>query len=138
MENTKFSSQEKGIKIDIKFKVITVLKDKGRVLLTIKVELFKNSEVNNYPFELSFFLVGEFDTDETDEKKIEEFLKYNGTAILFPYVRSTISSLTTLTGQPHLLLPTYNIRNLLADEDIMMYISNEELEQMFKDEDEEI
>ena len=74
MENTKFSSQEKGIKIDIKFKVITVLKDKGRVLLTIKVELFKNSEVNNYPFELSFFLVGEFDTDETDEKKIEEFL----------------------------------------------------------------
>lgn len=43
----------------------------------------------------------------------ENFFKYNAPAILFPYIRAHISSLTALCGIEPIVLPTLNFANLL-------------------------
>lgn len=51
--------------------------------------------------------------DVTDPDKISEYLVVNGTAILFPYVRSMISMLSSLDSDKAIILPTINTTNFL-------------------------
>ncbi len=55
--------------------------------------------------------VFEFDKELTAEQK-EVFSKTNAPAILFPYLRSYITSLTALAGIPPIILPTFNMTTL--------------------------
>ena len=50
----------------------------------------------------------EYDKD-IDEKTKESFFTLNAPAILFPYVRAYVSSLTALSGMPPITLPTINL-----------------------------
>ncbi|MDE9829222.1 protein-export chaperone SecB [Staphylococcus delphini] len=44
---------------------------------------------------------------------LDEILKVNGTAILFPYIRTLISSLTSLDDSTeHVLLPAINVKSM--------------------------
>lgn len=52
----------------------------------------------------------EFDKDLTDPVK-ESFFNVNAPAILFPYVRAYISTLTALSGINPIILPTINLSN---------------------------
>ena len=47
--------------------------------------------------------------NDIKKEKIELYLAQNGSAMLFPYVRSIISVLTTLDGPSAVVLPTVNI-----------------------------
>lgn len=49
----------------------------------------------------------EFDSD-LDETQKNNFFDINAPAILYPYVRAYISSLTSLSGFNHIILPTIN------------------------------
>lgn len=42
-------------------------------------------------------------------------LEINGTAILFPYLRSFITTLTSNAGIPPLVLPTLNIQKIIEE-----------------------
>jgi preprotein translocase subunit SecB len=53
--------------------------------------------------------VGIFEYDTEDEKLLLNFLSVNGPAIVFPYIRSFISSFTALTGFDTITLPTLNL-----------------------------
>ena len=44
----------------------------------------------------------------TEEFKNSSLVNTNAPAMVFPFVRSYISNLTTLSGYPNILLPTYN------------------------------
>lgn len=50
----------------------------------------------------------EYDKD-IDEKAKKNFFTLNAPAILFPYVRAYVSSLTALSGMPPITLPTINL-----------------------------
>ena len=50
----------------------------------------------------------EFDNDITQELQ-DKFFKINAPAILFPYIRAYISTLTSLSGIETIILPTLNI-----------------------------
>ena len=43
----------------------------------------------------------------------ENYLATNGVAILFPYLRSAISMISTLDSDDAIVIPTYNVLNLL-------------------------
>ena len=51
----------------------------------------------------------EFDSDIENYKNV--FFSQNAPAILFPYVRAYISTLTSLAGIPPVILPTLNLSN---------------------------
>lgn len=52
----------------------------------------------------------EFNQDLADSEK-ESFFNINAPAILFPYVRAYISTLTSLSGINPIILPTINLSN---------------------------
>ena len=61
-------------------------------------------------------LAGQFDLQEgLTDKDIHIFLGQNGSAMLYPYVRSIISMVTSLDDNRVQLLPTLNFANLLRD-----------------------
>lgn len=60
-------------------------------------------------FNLKMICVGIFDYDIEDESLLLNFLSVNGPAIVFPYIRSFVSSFTSLSGFDTITLPTLNL-----------------------------
>lgn len=86
-------------------------KDKAIIQLSVKID------ENNFPFKLEASLEGMFaynsDEDATNIGK-KVFFSRNAVAILFPYLRSCVSSLTNLSNENRaLILPAMNIVELL-------------------------
>lgn len=53
--------------------------------------------------------------DIEDENLLHNFLYKNAPAILFPYIRAYIASLSSLSGIPAILLPTINMSSLTEE-----------------------
>lgn len=65
------------------------------------------------PFELYVAITGLFTLSESDDEPLdpqtkETLLKKNTAAILFPFLRSVVSTVTVNANIPALLLPTFN------------------------------
>ena len=60
-------------------------------------------------FNLKMLCVGIFEYDTDDEQLLLNFLSVNGPAIVFPYIRSFVSSFTSLSGFDTITLPTLNL-----------------------------
>jgi preprotein translocase subunit SecB len=52
---------------------------------------------------------------ELAEQKIINYYKVNGVAILFPYLRSLISDMTSKGSETPIILPTINVAAMLKD-----------------------
>jgi preprotein translocase subunit SecB len=79
--------------------------------------IFKESK-ENHPFCLEIELVGFFKFETTLEpEQIEKLLRINATAILFPYLRSIVSSITANSGFQTLVLPIVNIHKVLEQQE---------------------
>ncbi len=81
------NESEHLFKLDMSVKVAD---EKGNINISMKIEG-----------------VFEFDRDLTDEQR-NSFFDVNAPAILLPFVRAYISSLTSLSGFNHIILPTIN------------------------------
>ena len=90
-------------------------RDKGKVELSINV--LESNE--NRKLEIS--LVGFFTFSNVDDDKKTEILAINGTSILYPYIRSVASMVTSQDSSPAIILPTVNTINFLKNKS-----SNEE------------
>jgi preprotein translocase subunit SecB len=62
-------------------------------------------------FNLKMLCIGIFDYDTEDEELVLNFMSLNGPAIVFPYIRSFVSSYTALSGFDTITLPTLNLAN---------------------------
>ncbi len=83
--------------------------------LKLGCQIGKNYLEDNFPFSLKVDLVGIFSYNtDLDEAQCTKMMNVNGTAILFPYLRSLISMITTLCSIPPVIIPTINIGNLIA------------------------
>ena len=51
------------------------------------------------------------------EEDSEKYIAINGTAILFPYLRSAISMISTLDSQDAVLIPTINVLSILENQE---------------------
>lgn len=78
------------------------------VKATLKLE---NNDKEVLSMECRF--VGFFSTVEGEENMdIEEFVKYNALALIFPYIREHISSITVKSGINPILLPPLNVYSM--------------------------
>lgn len=56
---------------------------------------------------------GQFSTEmDLTEDDFDNFISINGVSILFPYIRSTVSVITSLDSGDSVLLPTINVTQL--------------------------
>jgi preprotein translocase subunit SecB len=82
-------------------------KDESRFQLTLDLKLTDNTEQTVINIEaIGFF------SFEGDYKAVENFLFLNAPAILYPYLRAYISSLTALSGLDTITIPTMNLSGL--------------------------
>lgn len=84
--------------------------------LTLKTE---NTESSPFPIDILVSLKAVFtleNVEKDDEKDIENFLKLQGVHILYPYMRSTVSSLTSISMLPPIVLPIINAMNMFNDD----------------------
>ena len=51
------------------------------------------------------------------EEDSENYIAINGTAILYPYLRSAISMISTLYSQDAVLIPTINVLSILENQE---------------------
>lgn len=66
-------------------------------------------------FKVEVEALGFFKFENIEKEDLSSFLYHNAPALLFPYIRAYISSLTTLSGIKPIVLPTLNLSNLKDD-----------------------
>lgn len=96
-----------------------VEQDPNRIMVSINTKLFNEefTETDN-PFYLSVTLNGYFKLDkpfEGNSGDSEKLLKTNTVAILFPYVRSIITNITSQANIPPVILPPVNTFKLMEE-----------------------
>lgn len=95
---------------------IEKLKDaENRYALEMQVTI-KNEPENKFPFDLKVRITGIFDFDGDNEKEINDFLKLQGVQMVFPYLRTMVSNLTSTVLMPSIMLPIINPLDFI-DED---------------------
>lgn len=75
-----------------------------------------STEENPFPFSTEVVITGKFSIDINNENK-ETLLRENTAAILFPYLRSTLSMLILNSNREPIVLPTLNIIEVLKQGD---------------------
>ena len=119
--NKNYIPKDEEMELDIKFKnEINIDENNTMALITLSCSVFNKAVERNYPFSLKVTIVGffEYQANLTDED-ILEILEVNGNAILFPYLRSYITTLTSNSGIPPLIIPTINIAKLVKENKII-------------------
>ena len=71
----------------------------------------ENDDYTNAPFRLEVELAGRYDCKDGWNNRWEP----NALAILFPYLRALVSTLTAQSGREPVILPTVNIAQLFRD-----------------------
>lgn len=114
-ENEYFKEDDVTLDFDIDAEYDQV--DHDSYLVKLKLDVFKNPEENNYPFTMYVELTGLFEISEINDEETREFiLKKNTVAILFPYLRSIVSTYTANANIQPLILPPVNVNNLIDQE----------------------
>ena len=102
-------------KVDIKPRILfklSVNNDNNKeAIVGLGIE-FGDIEMKNAPIYVKARVLGEFVINEMEQDLSEEqiiaFYKRNGVAILFPYLRSLVSDLTSKGSETPIIIPTMN------------------------------
>ncbi|KRM93594.1 hypothetical protein FC56_GL000310 [Lentilactobacillus senioris DSM 24302 = JCM 17472] len=84
----------------------------SQIKITVNFANEKNLQIGLLTF-LGQFKIGDAVTDEEEARK---YLLTNGTAIMFPYVRSLVSMITALDKGDVTVLPTFNFSSGFQEE----------------------
>lgn len=108
--NPMFNETEVEVDFDITTE-FDINKEKTNMMVIINVELFKDAEINNYPFEMNLRVFGLFGMNIGDDD-IQKY-KTNAVAIMYPYIRSLVTTFTANSNMSPLLLPAINVNKLI-------------------------
>lgn len=114
--NHDFKEQNVNVKFNVFRDVEYVDDENNTMLVSLTVSVFEDAKENNYPFSLKINLTGVFELDDIHESERESFAEVNAVAILFPYIRSLISTITANANVPPLILPPINVVSLIEKE----------------------
>lgn len=103
------SSTEYNSSFQIEYSVSN--KDSSKIRVTIDTLVSSKEE----GLSLNLRTVGLFEVEKTDIEKdvYEQLIRANTVAIMFPYIRSQVSLLTTQPGIQPIMIPPMNINALL-------------------------
>lgn len=105
-------NSSQNLDLSIKFNPSGFLDKKNstfKLLLDIIISE-KNNELN-----IEVSSEGTFSYNDLNDESLNNFLYLNAPAILFPYLRAYITSLTALSGVSPIVLPTLNLSGLKND-----------------------
>lgn len=115
--NLKFKKENKkevSIKQDFSAEIVYDMNDVSFVQLNLEIE----NEKDESPFDLSVSIVGffELNSDGYNEERYISLLKVNAVAILYPYLRSVVTDITSKANAFNpLILPPMNFSSMLQE-----------------------
>lgn len=138
MENNTIKSSFKFDGYIIKSSSITITNTNIDSNLDISISPFPNLDHENGKFTISLeveikdhgnnlsikiYIDGYFSYISSDINELNKLLAYNASAILFPYIRAYISTITGISGMQSIIIPTLNMKTL--GDKILSLINNE-------------
>ena len=104
------------IQIDPVFsrKIMRIEEDVYSIVISVCID--KNQSKNDLPFKVEATIGGVFRLSGISEEQRHAALGANASAILFPYLRSTVSTAMSLAGLPPILLPVMNVNKVFGEE----------------------
>lgn len=105
----------KNVEIDMELDKQTEI-DGDQFATILDLNLFPNHLENDYPFNMKVRLIGIFSIENEDNEKIREsYIERNSITILFPYLRSIVSTYTANSNVGTTVLPTINVIKYLEE-----------------------
>lgn len=92
-------------------------KNKFNIILGVRVGI----QEDNFPYKAQVGIRGYYeliDPVHTSEEENTRFLLTNGSAILFPYLRSILTDITAKSNHNPIILPTLNFHKLIEKQDL--------------------
>lgn len=86
----------------------------NKMTVSLNTKIFENAKENNFPFEMEVNITGFFEI-ENESRKID--FEPNAIAILYPYIRSIVSTYTANANVSSLILPTINVNKLVKNQE---------------------
>lgn len=80
----------------------------------IKTRITDNDVSSNLPFNAEISIYGLFSLSNWEDIANKSLVMDNTSAIIFPYLRNTLSPLTMLSGLPPYILPVINITEVFS------------------------
>lgn len=109
--NNRFEHKKVNIDFDVN-SAISIDTETNSATVTLNLEIFKDYVDNNYPFHLLISVTGYFGVEPPAKDNIK-LIETNAVAILFPYVRSLVSTITANANVTPLILPPINVVELI-------------------------
>lgn len=113
-ENIPINNNQHEFQIHPNFNMELLDKGNSKYDVKLSVEILPTEELP-MPFRLSVALIGHFiysdDNNEVSDETKEQLLRNNTVAILFPFLRQIVATLTATANIPPLILPIMNFNN---------------------------
>lgn len=107
--NPNFEDKPIKIDFDISSNVEFIEDENNTFLLKLDAKIFKDAEEKGYPFSMNISITGIFELENSDVENKEMLSELNAVAILFPYLRSLVSTYSSNSNVQPLILPPINI-----------------------------
>lgn len=121
INNSEFDKEETELKLKFKHNIKEDDKEAKKYYVNIAMNVYDKDEheMKDCPFQLNVSMTGVFkisNYEGIDDDVINKIVGENTIAILFPYLRSLITSITANANINPLILPPVNIISLLENE----------------------
>jgi preprotein translocase subunit SecB len=114
--NDSFSfAQPVRLDYDIRKGIVDQDIDQSRAIVAIEYDAFTGQPLEQVPFHLRLRAIGSFriETEEDISPELRcALLNQNAPAILFPFVRASIASITAAANYPPVIVPVLNINHV--------------------------
>lgn len=101
-------------KINQKLKRRTGVLDDGKHYTELTIEIFNTAE-NPFPVDLRIQMTCVFESFNRPIENLDEYLKIQGTQILFPYLRTMVSNVTATAMMYPIILPLVDVKTLFPE-----------------------
>jgi preprotein translocase subunit SecB len=86
-----------------------------RADVAIDLTIFRDAEKNDFPFSLNMKVVGAFSVSGFNKDTDTVFFEKNALAIMFPYLRALVTTITANANIQPLILPPINVVKYFED-----------------------
>ena len=109
-----YDEEEANLSINLTHDV-HVIEDSRTAIVCLDCSIGSDDPEKPSPFTLHVLLEGQFLIHGPDEEKLsfDQLCNTNATAILYPYLRSTITDITKAANIAPFILPTINVKKFL-------------------------
>ena len=114
--NYNLDSDEEDYEVDFSVNPNVITVGTEHLIVELEIKVFDKPD-KAYPFRLNVEIVGFFECENCEENDIDiEEFKPNAVAILYPYARALVTSITANANTNPMILPTINTNKLLNKE----------------------